>query len=269
MKNRIEKIFDRCRKEKRAALILFNSCGYPDMESSERIIQGAIDSGADIIELGVPFSDPMADGAIIQKASQIALQNGATLKKVLAMAERLRLRNPDTGFILFSYFNVLLNYGLEALTEELERIGIDGILSVDLPFEEKEELEPLCHKRGLHLIPLVSPATTPQRVRLITSQTTGFVYYVAVRGITGVRSELPRELLARLSEISGLSPIPVVAGFGISSPATAHQIAQHARGIVVGSAGLRLLFGEKPLEERIADFKAFVQSLAESLCLDA
>lgn len=211
----------------------------------------------------------MADGAIIQKASQIALQNGATLKKVLAMAERLRLRNPDTGFILFSYFNVLLNYGLEALTEELERIGIDGILSVDLPFEEKEELEPLCHKRGLHLIPLVSPATTPQRVRLITSQTTGFVYYVAVRGITGVRSELPRELLARLSEISGLSPIPVVAGFGISSPATAHQIAQHARGIVVGSAGLRLLFGEKPLEERIADFKAFVQSLAESLCLDA
>jgi|LSQX01.2.fsa_nt_gb tryptophan synthase alpha chain len=269
MKNRIEKIFERCRDEKRAALILFTSCGYPDMESSERIIQGAIDSGADIVELGVPFSDPMADGMIIQKASQIALQNGANLKKILAMAERLRKRNPDTGFILFSYFNVLLSYGLEALTDELARIGVDGILSVDLPYEEKAELEPLCNKKGLHFIPLVSPATSPERARLITGQASGFVYYIAVRGITGVRSELPHELVSRLEEIGEISPIPVVAGFGIGDPDTARQIAKHARGIVVGSAGLRQLFQEKPLEERITDFKHFVKSLSESLSSDA
>jgi tryptophan synthase alpha chain len=269
MKNRIEKIFERCRDEKRAALILFTCCGYPDMENSERIIQGAIDSGADIIELGVPFSDPMADGMIIQKASQIALQNGASLKKVLAMAERLRKRNPNTGFILFSYFNVLLSYGLEALTDELARIGVDGILSVDLPYEEKAELEPLCKQKGLHLIPLVSPATSPERARLITGQASGFVYYIAVRGITGVRTELPQELIARLEEMGRISPIPVVAGFGIGDPETARKIAKHARGIVVGSAGMSLLVQEKPLEERISDFKHFVKSLSGSLSPDA
>lgn len=265
MKTRIENIFDKCRQAHRAALVIFESCGFPDLETSQQVIQGAIDSGADIIELGVPFSDPMADGPIIQKASQAALKNGMTLQKVLALAERIRKRNPETGLILFSYFNVLFNYGLEALTEKLARIGIDGILSVDLPFEEKAELETRCQAHHLHLIPLVSPATSTERARMICSKASGFIYYVAVRGITGVRTSLPPQLAERLNEMRSLSSIPVVAGFGIGDAATVHTLAQHTDGIVVGSAALRPLFEEGSREQKITASNQLIRSFAKSL----
>ena len=188
--DRIQKIFRKCRDEKRKALVIFNSCGFPDEKSSEELIGKSIEAGADIIELGVPFSDPIADGVMIQKASQIALKNGITLKKILAMAQRIRARYPDTGLILFSYFNVMMNYGLEALAAKLEQIGVDGILAVDVPHEESGELKPLCAKHHLHLIPLVSPTTSLARAEMIMRDATGFVYYVTVRGVTGERSNL-------------------------------------------------------------------------------
>lgn len=260
--NRIPSIFQKCTAEKRKALVIFNSCGFPDEKSSEELIEKTIRAGADIIELGVPFSDPIADGVLIQKASQEAIRNGITLKKILGMAQRIRRKFPETGLILFSYFNVMMNYGLEELTAELAEIGIDGILAVDLPYEESDELKLLCARNHLHLIPLVSPATTPERAEKIMRDATGFVYYVTVRGVTGERSELPAELAERLHQIRELSPVPVVAGFGISKEETARAVAEHADGIVVGSAAIHPLFGKESIAERQENVAQLVKSLA-------
>ena len=263
--DRIQKIFRKCRDEKRKALVIFNSCGLPDEKSSEELIGKSIEAGADIIELGVPFSDPIADGVMIQKASQIALKNGITLKKILAMAQRIHAKYPDTGLILFSYFNVMMNYGLEALAAKLEQIGVDGILAVDAPYEESGELKPLCAKHHLHLIPLVSPTTGLARAEMIMRDATGFVYYVTVRGVTGERSKLPPELAERLAQLRSLSPVPVVAGFGISTEDAARAVAKHADGVVVGSAAIHPMFGEENISERQEKVAVLVKSLARGV----
>ena len=233
---RIATIFQQCRAENRAALVIFAEAGYPDLAQSEQHIDNAIENGADIIELGIPFSDPMADGPVISAAGQTAIANGANLANILEMAARLRQKHPTTGLILFSYFNVMYNYGLEALCAELQRIGVDGILAVDLPFEERDELLAPCRRHGLHLIPLVSPATDAARMRRIVEGATGFIYYVSVRGITGVRSTLPPELAERIREVRAAAGIPVAVGFGIGSGEAAHAVAQDADGVIVGSA---------------------------------
>ena len=238
--NRFKQIFSRPRK----ALVIFDSCGCPNLEESEQRIEKIITSGADIVELGVPFSDPMADGPVIQRASLQALKAGTTLQSVIDLAGRVRARHHDTGIILFGYFNVFLQYGLEKLTTELVRVGVDGLLVVDLPYEERDELLPLCKKNGLALIPLVAPGTNAERARMITADADGFVYCVTARGVTGARSELPADLSARLDELRGLSPIPVAAGFGISGPESAAAVARHADAVVVGSAAVRLQLGE-------------------------
>ena len=263
--DKIQKIFASCAGADRAALVIFCSCGYPDMASSEQIIDDAIAAGADIIELGVPFSDPMADGAAIRQASEVALHNGATLKRILAMAERLCKKHPDTGFILFSYMNVMLNYGLEALCGELRRIGVDGILAVDLPYEEKAELAGPCRAGGLHLIPLVSPATSLERAAMIMGEATGFVYSVNVCGITGIREQLPPEVAGRLAALKERSPVPVAAGFGIADSASAKVIARVADGVVVGSAVISKLLAPGELSARRRAAAALVGSLAGSL----
>ncbi len=263
--DRLQNIFQRCGEEKRRALVIFNSCGFPDMETSETLIRKSIESGADIIELGVPFSDPIADGATIQKASQGALANGVTLPKILAMVARIRNDHPETGLILFSYANVMLNYGMEALCAKLKNIGVDGILAVDVPFEESAELRKLCAAHGLHPIPLIAPTTSHARAKRILRHAGGFVYYVTVRGVTGERTELPPELAERLKELRAMSPVPVVAGFGIASEATARAVAEHADGVVVGSAAIRPMFGDGTLEERTEEVASLVRALGRGV----
>ncbi|MDD3885277.1 MAG: tryptophan synthase subunit alpha [Victivallaceae bacterium] len=236
MKDRLKNTFETCRRENRPALVIYHTIGCPTLEASERDIDRLIEAGADIIELGVPFSDPMADGPVIQNAGQIALRNGATLKKILSLAGRLRERHPETPFILFSYYNVLFNHGVNLLAEELPRLGIDGVLAVDLPLEERAELAPVAQS-GVAIIPLLSPATPPERAKQVISGCGGFVYYITVCGVTGARKELPPELPARLDAMRKLSaPLPVAAGFGIASPEAAAQLAPHADALVIGSA---------------------------------
>lgn len=259
--DRLQNIFQRCKAEKRRALVIFNSCGFPDMETSETLIRKSIDSGADIIELGVPFSDPIADGATIQKASQAALANGVTLTKILDMAERIRNDYPETGLILFSYSNVMLNYGLEALCAKLKTIGVDGILAVDVPLEEGAQLRKLCAGHGLHPILLIAPTTSHARAEEILRNASGFVYYVTVCGVTGERTELPPELAGRLKELRAMSPVPVVAGFGIACETTARAVAEHADGVVVGSAAIRPMFGDGTLAERTEKVATLIRAL--------
>lgn len=163
METRINRCLERCRAEKRGALVVYVTVGCPSPAESEALIGRLIEAGADMIELGVPFSDPMADGPVIQRAGQLALQAGTTLPEILAIAGRIRKRFPETPLVLFSYYNVLLNYGLDRLGADLRSAGVDGLLAVDLPLEERGEVVPICEANGIQLIPLVSPATSPAR----------------------------------------------------------------------------------------------------------
>ncbi len=219
----------------RKALIIFASIGYPDLKTSEDAVEAAIANGADMIELGVPFSDPMADGPVISAASQAAIKGGATLEKVLEIAGRIRGRHPKTGMILFSYMNVLLHCGYEKLCAELERIGVDGILPVDLPLEEREELAAPCRNHGLHLIPLVTPLTPEDRVKRIVKGVSGFIYYVNVAGVTGARKALPPDAAKHIAVIRKYTSLPVAAGFGIADAESARAAAECADGVISGS----------------------------------
>ena len=248
--NRLQKIFAAGNK----VLVIFDSCGAPDMAESEARLENIITNGADIVELGIPFSDPMADGAVIQRASQQALKNGATLRGILEMAGRVRQRHPETGLIVFGYYNVFLQYGSEALFAKLRELGIDGILIVDLPFEERDEVLPLARKYGISLIPLIGPSTDVERAKMLTADADGFVYCINARGVTGERTVLPPELSGRLDALRRVSPAPVAAGFGIADAASAAAVAKHADAVVVGSAAVKLPLSE--LGAFIAGLKA-------------
>ncbi|MBP5639741.1 MAG: tryptophan synthase subunit alpha [Victivallales bacterium] len=220
---------------KRKPLIIFTSVGYPTEEQCEQAVCAAIEKGADIIELGVPFSDPMADGPVISAASQIAIKAGMTLNKAIDFAARIRARFPDVGLILFSYMNPLLHEGYDNVCKRLAEAGVDGILPVDLPLEERDELLKPARANGLHIIPLVSPLTPEDRIEKIVSNMTGFVYYINVAGVTGVRNELPPDASEHIAAIKRHTSLPVAAGFGIASAHAACLAAKSADGVISGS----------------------------------
>lgn len=222
-------------------LIIFTEAGYPSMQQCEEAIDLAILNGADIIELGVPFSDPMADGPVIAEASQKTAGKGIGLTDVLLLAKRIRQKHEETGLILFSYMNPMLHYGYERLCKDLDALGVDGILPVDLPLEERNELLVPCRNHGLHLIPLVSPLTPPDRTREILANMTGFVYYINVAGVTGARKTLPEDYPELIHGVKALTNLPVASGFGIADAKTAAQAAQYADGVICGSGFVKAM----------------------------
>ena len=243
MKKRITEAFAKAKREGRGAFVAYLTVGYPTLARSEQAVSDLIDKeGADIIELGVPFSDPFADGGVIRSAAYEALRQGVTLDDVLGVAKRLRAKHPDTGFVLFSYYNLIFSKGLETFAAAAADAGIDAVLAVDLPLEERGELLAAIAPRGLDLIPLIAPNTPLERVKASAAGLdNSFLYVITVKGTTGERKELPKELFTRLDEIRAVSPLPVAAGFGISSPEQARQVCEHADGYVVGSAIVRRL----------------------------
>ncbi len=242
-------------------LVIFATVGYPSLEASLEGLEGAIRQGASILELGVPFSDPMADGPVIANASQRAATSGVSLPQVLQVASELRRRHPEVGLILFSYMNPMFHYGLERLCRDLKGAGVDGILPVDLPLEERDELLEPCRQNGLHLIPLVSPLTPPERIREICQDMTGFVYYVNVAGVTGARKALPPDFPRLMAHVKSLTALPVASGFGIASRQTAREAAQYADAVIAGSGFVKALEGPGG----VAAAEAFVQELAEGV----
>ena len=259
--NRFQKIFSSGRK----AAVGYVTAGCPSVQSSLEFMRGMIEGGVDILELGIPFSDPTADGPVIQQSSQLALRNGFTIDKVFEIAATLRKDYPELGLVLFSYYNPIYFMGLENFAERAAKAGVDGALVVDVPFEERAEIEPVLNKHGIELIPLVSPATGVERMRKITVGCRSFVYYITVRGVTGTRTALPDDLLRNLTALREVSPAPVAAGFGISSPETARAAAEGADGIVIGSAFVKI-----QLDETLSDDakRAKAKALAE-LCFGA
>ncbi len=251
--NRIKSKFDELKKQGKKALIGYLTAGDPDIKTSERIMREALANGIDILEIGVPFSDPTADGPVIQAAGQRALKAGTNLKQILRMAASLR-RSSGNPFILFSYANPLFSYGYDKLCADAAKSGIDGLLVVDLPFEEAEELRKPMRAHGLTFIQLIAPTTSPQRAMKLLSGADGFVYYIMVKGVTGKRRRLSSGIGAHVARLRALAKIPVAVGFGISNATQARAAAKHADAIVVGSALVEAARNKK--------LKSFVRGLA-------
>jgi tryptophan synthase alpha chain len=227
--------FARAREEKRAALVCYAMGGDPDLAATEKLLFALDDAGADVIELGVPFSDPIADGPVLQAAALRAVQAGTTLRALLNMTGRIagRLRAP---IVLMGYANPFFRFGLEPFAREAKAAGIAGAIVPDLPLEEAGPLREALAARGLDLVLLCAPTTGAARMAQIAHASRGFVYAVSVTGVTGARAELPPELAAHLAALRKLSPVPVAVGFGIARPEQAAAMSKLADGVVVGSA---------------------------------
>jgi len=228
------------------ALIPYITVGYPSIEATLKVVPLLADSGCDIVELGIPFSDPLADGVTIQKSSFHALQNGVTPQLCLEVAKQLRDK-VDIPLVFMTYFNPVFSYGLEEFCTACARSGINGLIIPDLPPEEGSELEASSQRQGLDLIYLLSPTSTEGRIRLVAEKSRGFIYLVSVTGVTGVRDRLPADLAAFISRVRKVANQPLCVGFGISTPEQASQIAQIADGVIVGSRIIQLMEMEDDL----------------------
>jgi tryptophan synthase alpha chain len=236
MKNRHDSRFAALKAADRAAFVAYTMAGDPDLETSFQIVRGLSTAGADIIELGFPFSDPMAEGVPIQKASIRALKAGTTFNKVLDLVRRFRLEDADTPIVLMGYLNILLTHGLERFAQDASQAGVDGLIVVDCPPEEAGPLTDELEKVGISLIRLTAPTTDDDRLQTVVTRTSGFVYYVSVAGVTGANSASAADVAPAVARIRKASGLPVAVGFGIRTPELAAQIARVADAAVVGSA---------------------------------
>lgn len=249
MSDRVKRCFARAKAEGRGAFVAYLTMGYPTLAQSEAAVDDLVAGGVDIVELGVPFSDPFADGAVIRSAAYEALKQGVTLDGVLAAAKRIRARHPETGLVVFTYYNLIFSKGLEAFAQAAADAGIDAVLSVDLPLEERDELLDVLRPHGLTVVPLIAPNTPLERVVASAAGLDDtFLYVITVKGTTGARTELPADLTARLDAIRAAVKIPIAAGFGISTRAQTEVVSRHADGFVVGSALVKRLGAEGSLK---------------------
>ncbi len=244
----IADVFARCRAEKRAAFIPYLTAGDPDLATTADLLHAMAAGGADLIEVGVPFSDPIADGPVIQRASTRALASGTTLSGILRLVARHRDRL-DVPILLFSYYNPIHARGVDEFTEQAAASGVDGVLCLDLPPDENtpDDFIPAMRRHGLDTVFLLAPTSTRERVRRVAQYSRGFVYYVSRTGVTGDHGELPKELVKETRRVRRKVNLPVAVGFGITTPEQVASVAKVADGVVVGSALVKLI------EERTGD----------------
>ena len=232
---RIERRFAKLREEGRAGLVIYLTAGDPDPETSLALFEGLAEAGADLVEIGMPFSDPMADGPAIQAAGQRALKQGMTLKATLAMVRHLRQRDPDTPYVVMGYYNPIYRYGADAFARDAVAAGLDGAIVVDLPPEEDAELADPARAAGLAIVRLATPTSDEARLPAIVGNAGGFLYYVAIAGITGTRSADAASVRTAVARLRRFSDLPIAVGFGIKTPAQAAEVARAADAAVVGS----------------------------------
>ena len=260
MTNRIDTTMASLRAEGKAALVPWVTVGYPDIATSEEMAVAIMESGADMLEMGVPFSDPLADGPTIQMASFRALENGTTLRDALGSLRRLRERGVDSPLIFMGYLNPFISYGMEEFAKEASDAGMDGIIIPDLPPEEAPPYQAVLASHNIHLIPLLAPTSTEARIEQACKQANGFIYCVSVAGVTGARSELSRGVEGLVRRIREHSDLPILVGFGVSRQEHVDNIARFADGAVVASAMLDSV-SRVPTEEAAETAARFVRGL--------
>ncbi|SDW79437.1 tryptophan synthase subunit alpha [Roseicitreum antarcticum] len=258
---RIDDTFARLRAAKRKAFVTYIMAGDPDVATALEVMRGLPGAGVDIIELGVPFTDPMADGATIQLAGQRALAGGMTLEKTLQMVRDFRADDNQTPIVLMGYYNPIYNRGVDRFLADATAAGVDGLIVVDLPPEEDSELCIPAQAAGLNFIRLATPTTDAKRLPTVLQNTSGFVYYVSITGITGAAAASAADVAPEVSRIQKASGLPVVVGFGINTPQAAEDIASVADGAVVGSAVVKLIGAGRP----VAEVLDLVRALADGV----
>jgi len=259
--NRIEKLFNELKKNEKKALIAFITGGDPDIETTEKLIYAMEEAGVDIIEIGIPFSDPVAEGPVIEKADGRALANGCTTDKLFDMINKVRTKT-NMPLLFMTYINPVFTYGKEKFMAKCRETGIDGIIVPDLPFEEKDELENERKQHGVCLISMIAP-TSGKRTEKIAREAEGFLYCVSSLGVTGARSDINTDIAELIRNVKKVSAVPCAVGFGISTPEQARVMAEISDGVIVGSAIVRIIaeFGKDSIEP----IKRFVRELKNNI----
>lgn len=260
--NRIDRAFARLRKTGRKGLIPFLAAGDPSLEVTEALVREFEERGADVVEIGVPFSDPLADGVVNQRAYQRALGNGVSLGRILDLVARIR-QHSEVPLVLMSYVNPIHRFGLERFPAAARDAGVDGLILSDCPPEEMDGFLEVMGRAGVHPVLLVAPTSPDRRISLIGAQGRGYIYYVSLRGVTGQRDHLPDDLAAGIRRIRALTEKPLAVGFGISTPAQAGAVAAMADAVIVGSAIVATVeasLGRRDLVARVGEFLASLRS---------
>ena len=243
------------------AFIPFVTCGDPSLDVTEKIVNAMVEAGADLIELGIPFSDPTAEGPVIQGANLRALSGGVTTDKVFDMVEKIR-KNTDVPMVFMTYANVVFSYGTERFIKKAAEVGMDGLILPDVPFEEKEEFDSVCQKYGLDLISLIAP-TSHERITQIAKEAQGFVYCVSSLGVTGTRTQITTDIGAMVKLVKAAKDIPCAVGFGISTPEQAKKMAAQSDGAIVGSAIVKLCAAHG--EKCVPYVKEYVKAMKDAI----
>ncbi len=249
--------------ENKKAFIPFITCGYPDLETTGKLVRAAAEGGAAIIELGIPFSDPTAEGPVIQEANLVALQGGITTDKVFAFVEEIR-QDVDIPLVFMTYANVVYSYGTEKFLQNCKKVDINGLILADVPFEEKGEFEGICSQYDVDLISMIAP-TSDARIAAIAKEAKGFIYVVSSLGVTGVRSEITTDIGAMVEKIRAVTDTPCAVGFGISTPEQAAKMAASSDGAIVGSAIIKLIarYGKDSAQPVGEYVKSMVEAIAK------
>jgi tryptophan synthase alpha chain len=258
---RIQAVFAQAKAERRAVFMPYHAMGYPDRARTLEVIRTLSANGAGLFEIGIPHSDPLADGPTVQTATYTALTQGTTVRDCLAMCRELRAAGVEQPFCAMTYYNPLFAYGVQRFVDDAVSSGIDGLIVPDLPPEESEELEAACRRAGLATIYLLAPTSTGDRIRFVAAHCTGFIYLVSVTGITGARTELPPDLAEFVARVRRHTNLPLAVGFGIATGAQAAAVAAMADGVIVGSALVKAAAGERGVAQ--------VQALAVELAAGA
>lgn len=254
--NRIQQAF-----QGHKAFIAFVTCGDPDIETTEKLLPAMDKAGADIIELGIPFSDPTAEGPVIQAANARALSGGVTTDSILAMIKRVRPK-VQAPLVIMTYANVVFSYGTDRFLQAVADAGVDGLILPDVPFEEKQEFAPACKAHGLQFISLIAP-TSQERIQRIAKEAEGFVYCVSSLGVTGMRSAITGDVGEMVHRVHQVTAVPAAVGFGISTPRQAAEMAQKADGVIVGSAIVKLI--EKHGKDAVEPVAAYVRGMKAAI----
>lgn len=261
--SRIAETFAALKAEGRVAIMPYLTVGFPDVETTLAAVPALVRGGANLFELGMPFSDPLADGVTIQRANQRVLEAGIRATTVLDVARRLRADGVEAPLLAMGYFNPILRYGVERFVADCAAAGIDGLIVPDLPPEESDEVVAACRQHGRDLIMLIAPTSTDERIKLVAERASGFIYCISLTGVTGARASLQEGLAGYLARVRRYTDLPLAVGFGISKPEHVAQVAEFAEGAIVGAALITRLeeVEDRPVTERAAAVEAFARGL--------